>query len=195
MVAVGVLFVILPARPAAGQMVRSPAVDVTREVGPFVPGVIGLELAVAGLGELWSLNGGREWLAGGSAAAWWAFADGRSLIVQFHATAVFQAEPRNAFVHAVVPSVRWGLARRPRMDVFAEFGAGVSWSDTRVPPRGTEFNYVAETGLGVARRIGRQTHAVAGVRLLHLSNNNRAGIGRNPDIEAIGGYAAVSVGF
>lgn len=38
-----------------------------------------------------------------------------------------------------------------------------------------------------ARRVGRQTHAVVGLRLRHLSNNDREGLGRNPDIEAIGG--------
>lgn len=166
-----------------------------REVGPLARGIIGVELAVMGMGELWSLNGGREWLAGGSAAVWWAFADGRSLLVQFQATEVFQAVPRNAFVNAVVPSLRWRLSRRPRLDVFAEIGVGVSWSDTHVPPRGTAFNYIGEAGLAVARRIGRQTHAIAGVRLLHLSNNNRAGVDRNPDIEAVGGYAGLSVGF
>ena len=77
----------------------------------------------------------------------------------------------------------------------AELGLGVTWSDTRVPPRGTRFNYLAETAFGVMRRVGRQTHAVAGLRLRHLSNNDREGPGRNPDIEAIGGYTALAVGF
>jgi hypothetical protein len=38
-------------------------------------------------------------------------------------------------------------------------------------------------------------HAVAGFRWIHLSNNGREGHDRNPDIQALGGYAAVSVGF
>jgi hypothetical protein len=193
--AAGALSTLLLAAPAASQTVPATSAGGNREIGPFAPDTIGVELAVTGMGELWSLNGGREWLAGGSAGVWWAFAEGRSLVVQFHATEVFQAEPRPAFVNAVVPTVRWRLSRRPRMDVFAVVGVGVSWSDTRVPPHGTEFNYVGELGVAVARRIGRQTHAMAGVRLLHLSNNDRAGVGRNPDIEALGGYAALSVGF
>ena len=195
LIAAGLVSTILGAIPAASQTLPPSTASLNREIGPFATGIMGLELGISGLGELWSLNGRREWLAGGSAAAWWTFDEGRSLVVRFHATEVFQAEPRNAFVNAVVPSLRWRLSRRPRMDVFAEFGVGVSWSDTRVPPRGTAFNYIGEAGIGVARRIGRQTHGMAGVRLLHLSNNNREGVSRNPDIEALGGYVALAVGF
>ncbi len=167
----------------------------TRVIGPFAAGTLGVEFGAAGLGELWHLNGSREWLAGGSAGVWWSFREGRALIVQFHATEVFQAAPRHAFVNGFVPTLRWRLARRRELDVFAELGVGVTWSDTRVPPRGTRFNYLAETAFGLARRVGRQTHAIAGLRLLHLSNNNREGPGRNPDLEAIGAYAALAVGF
>jgi hypothetical protein len=170
-------------------------VDPLRSIGPLAGGTMGVEFGAGGLGELWHLNGSREWLAGGSAGVWWSYRDGYALIVQFHATQVFQREPRHAFVNGFVPSLRWRLAQLPRMDVFAELGLGVTWSDTRVPPRGTRFNYLAETAFGVMRRVGRQTHAVVGLRLRHLSNNDREGPGRNPDIEAIGGYAALAVGF
>ena len=156
---------------------------------------MGVELGAAGLTELWSFNDSREWLAGGSAGVWWAFTEGRALIVQFHAVEIVQRTPRHAFLNGIVPTIRWRIARGPRLETFAELGLGVSWSDTRVPPGGTRFNYLAETALGVTRRVGRQTHAILGVRLLHLSNNNREGRARNPDIEAIGGYAALSVGF
>jgi hypothetical protein len=117
------------------------------------------------------------------------------VVVQFYATEVFQREPRHAFVNGLVPSLRWRLVQGTRVDLFGELGLGVTWSDTSVPPRGTRFNYLAETGVGVMRRIGRQTHAVIGARLLHLSNKNRNGRSRNPDIEALGGYAALAVGF
>jgi hypothetical protein len=183
----------MTAASAAGQAVVPAGVE--REIGPFAPATIGVEFAAGGHGELWSLNGGREWLASGSAAVWWAFGEGRSLLVQFHATEVFQRHPRNAFVHAVVPLLRWRVVEGRRFDVFTELGAGFSWSDTHVPPRGTRFNYVAEGGVGFARRVGRQTYAMAGIRLLHLSNGNRDGASRNPDIEALGGYVALAVGF
>jgi hypothetical protein len=47
----------------------------------------------------------------------------------------------------------------------------------------------------MTRRLTRQAHAVASVRWLHLSNASREGRNRNPDIEAVGGYVGVSVGF
>lgn len=194
---VAAVFVIvcLPALSAAGQAPAPAAAGLTRDIGPFASNTIGVEFAATGLGELWSLNGSREWLAGGSLAAWWAFADGHALVVQFQATQVFQPEPRHAFVNGIVPSLRWRLVEGLRLDVFAELGAGVSWSDTRVPPRGTQFNYLAQAGVGFVRRVGRQTHAITGIKLLHLSNGNREGIARNPDIEAIGAYVALAVGF
>ena len=199
--------VLSPTLAGAGQAAASTDVDTPavegptfqvgplRSIGPFVGGTMGVEFGAGGLGELWHLNGSREWLVGGSAGVWWSFRDGRALIVKFHATEVFQREPRAAFVNGFVPSLRWRLAELARMDVFAELGLGITWSDTRVPPRGTRFNYLAEAAVGVTRRVGRQTHAVVGLRLLHLSNNDREGTGRNPDIEAMGGYAALAVGF
>jgi hypothetical protein len=183
---------LLPCRTWADQ---APAPEEARPVGPFAAGRIGIELGAAGLGEVWHLNDGREWFAGGTAGIWWAFREGGAFVVRFHATEVFQREPRHAFVNAVVPSMRWRFRQGERVDAFAELGLGLSWSDTPVPPRGTHFNYLAEAGVGLARRVGRQTHAVVGFRLLHLSNNDREGAGRNPDIEAIGGYAALLVGF
>lgn len=190
--ALALALTVAPALAGAGQ---TPGTAPARAIGPFAAGTIGLELGAGGLGELWHLNGSREWLAGGSAGVWWSFRDGRALIVRFHATEVFQREPRHAFVNGFVPTLRWRLAELPHLDVFAELGLGVTWSDTRVPPRGTRFNYLAETAFGLMRRVGRQTHAVVGLRLLHLSNNDREGPGRNPDIEAIGGYVALAVGF
>lgn len=116
-------------------------------------------------------------------------------MVEFHVTEVLQHTLRNAFVNGITPAICWRVVDGPIVDVFVEVGAGVSWSDTRVPVRGTTFNYLAETGVGIARRIGRQTHAVAGLRGIHVSNGGRAGLGRNPDIEALGGYVGLAVGF
>lgn len=182
------------ARPAADQ--TAPAVNRTGEdARPFVKRTIGVEFAAAGLGELWHLNGSREWLAGATAAIWWAIADGRTLVVRFHATEVFQREPRNAFVNALVPSLRWRIVDGTRVDLFGEAGLGVSWSDTRVPPRGTRFNYLGHVGVGMARRLSSQITAIAAAQLLHLSNANLEGTSRNPDIEALGGYVGIAVGF
>jgi hypothetical protein len=163
--------------------------------GPFARGTVGIELGCGLLGEAWNLNRGREWLADGRLSVWWAFLNRASLVVEVHAIPVFQRPSRDAFVTGITPSVRLQILRMERADLFSEIGAGPSWSDIVVPQGGTRFNYLGHAGLGLSRRVGRQVHAVAGFRWIHLSNNGREGHDRNPDIQALGGYAAVSVGF
>lgn len=173
----------------------APATDTSRSPGPFVRGTVGLEFGLGLLEEAWNLNGSREWLVDGSVSVWWAFVNRATLVVDFHAARVFQQPSRDAFVTGVTPRVRVRIVGREPWDLFAEIGVGPSWSDTAVPPRGTRFNYLGHTGLGVSRRLGRQVHGIAGFRWLHLSNNGHEGHDRNPDIQALGGHAAVAVGF
>jgi len=171
------------------------AADTSRSPGPFVRGSVGIEFGLGLLDEAWNLNGSREGLVEGSVSVWWAFLNRATLVVDVHATRVFQQPSRDAFVTGVTPGVRFQIVRREPWDLFAEIGVGPSWSDTVVPPRGTRFNYLGHTGIGLSRRLGRQVHGIAGFRWLHLSNNGREGHDRNPDIQAVGGYAAVTVGF
>jgi hypothetical protein len=162
---------------------------------PFGRNSVGVEFAATTLVEAWNLNERREWLAGGSAAIWWAFRDSAELVVEVQATRVYQSAPRNGFVQALAPLLRWHLHRAEPWTVFAELGPGISWSDTRVPPRGTRFNYLALGGVGITHRLGTHTQAIAGFRWLHLSNAGREGRASNPDIEAFGPYAGVRLSF
>jgi hypothetical protein len=91
--------------------------------------------------------------------------------------------------------MRFRILQRGPTSLFIDAGAGVAWSDTTVPPRGTRFNFLIITSLGVTRQLTRQTAAVASLRVVHLSNANRAGPDRNPDIEVLGGYFGLCVGF
>ncbi len=163
--------------------------------GPFVRGALGVEFTGGLFREAWNFNGNTEALIDGSAGVWWTFLRGSMLVVEFHATRVFQESSRNAFVHALTPVLRFRIWERPDWHVFTDLGPGISWSDTAVPPRGTRFNYLALAGGGVMRRVGRQTRAIASFRWLHLSNASLEGRSRNPDIEALGGYAGVSIAF
>jgi hypothetical protein len=82
--------------------------------------------------------------------------------------------------------VRSRIIRKGRWSLFWEGEVGISESDTRVPPGGTRFNYLALGSAGVTVRVRRSLHAIAGVRWIHVSNNGLAGRSRNPDIEAVG---------
>jgi len=162
---------------------------------PSEQGALGLEFAGGLFGEAWNLNDQRETLVSGSAGVWWTFVPRTSVLVEFQAMRIFQHADRDAFVNGLTTVVRWHALVRDRWTMFVDVGPGISWSDTTTPPRGTRFNYLALAGTGVLARIGRQSQALFGFRWLHLSNNGREGRGRNPDIEALGGYAGWSVAF
>jgi hypothetical protein len=186
--------------PAFAQPMPAPAVPAPAPAlaprGPFAGGgTFGLELGGNLSSEAWNLNGSHEWLIDGSFSVWWSFKPGHSLVAEFHALPIFQDRLRNAFVNAFTPVYRWRWAERGGTTFFSEFGAGVSWSDTAVPERGTRFNFLTVMSAGAIRRLGPQSNLVAGFRWLHLSNASRFGRNRNPDIEALGGYLAVNFGF
>jgi hypothetical protein len=163
--------------------------------GPFQAGALGVEFAGTIGIEAWNVNGSREWMADGTFSIWWSLHEGLSLVTELHAIPVHQARPRTAFLTAFVPMMRFRLLERRATSLFVDAGAGVAWSDTAVPPRGTRFNFLIVTSVGVARQLTRQTAVVTSLRIVHLSNANRAGPDRNPDIEVIGGYFGLCVGF
>jgi hypothetical protein len=181
--------------PLAAQRSDVPDQPPRLAIDPFDRGVLGVEFNGAVFREAWNFNEATEWLVDGGAAVWWTYLDGAMLVVEFHATRVFQRSSRDGFVNSLNPVLRWRVVGRPSWQLFADVGSGISWSDTVVPPRGTRFNYVALAGAGLMRRLGRQTHAVASFRWVHLSNAGREGRSRNPDIEALGGFAGVVVAF
>jgi hypothetical protein len=166
-----------------------------RDPGPAARGMLGIEFAGTVAPEAWNLNGNHEWMFDGTVGVWWAYREGRTFGVEFHAVAVTQERPRNAFLNALTPVFRCRVWQGRRSTMFLEFGGGFSWSDAPVPPRGTRLNYLTMTSAGFTRRLSAQAHAVASVRWLHLSNASLEGRDRNPDIEAIGGFIGVSIGF
>jgi hypothetical protein len=177
--------------PSRAQAAFLPADD----PGPYARGMLMLEFAGTVAPEAWNLNGNHEWMIDGTAGVWWAYREGRTLGVEFHAMAVTQERPRTAFLNAIVPVFRCRVWQGHRSTMFMEFGAGYSWSDAPVPPRGTHRNYLTVTSVGFTRRLSPQAHAVASFRWLHLSNASLEGRDRNPDIEALGGFVGVSIGF
>jgi hypothetical protein len=189
------LLVAAASHAAAGDDLQRDQNAVTRTDAPFGRNSLGVEFSAAMLVEAWNLNEGREWLAGGNVGIWWAFRDSAALVVEMQATRVYQAEPRNGFKQGITPLLRWHLHRVEPWTLFVELGPGISWSDTRVPPRGTRFNYLALGGIGVTHRLGAHSQAIAGFRLLHISNAGLEGRARNPDIEALGPYVGVRLAF
>lgn len=144
--------------------------------------------------EAWNYNEAHEWLIEGSGSMWWAFKKGLAVGIEFQQARVFQVTP-GAWVQGFSPLFRWRYVERPNWNAYFEVGPGISWSDRPAPPRGTLFNYLFQSETGVMRRLTRRTHAVVAFRFLHLSNNGREGLDRNPDIEAVGLRAGVAIWF
>lgn len=162
---------------------------------PSERGALGVEFTASALGEAWNLNNTHETLVGGSAGVWWTFANRTSLLVEFDAIRVFQESSRHAFVQGMTTMLRWHAVVGEGWTWFVDVGPGISWSDTRTPPRGTAFNYLAAANTGVLARVTEQSRVIVGFRWLHLSNSGREGRDRNPDIEALGAFVGVSVAF
>jgi hypothetical protein len=195
-VRVGLAVVVLlgGASAARAQTMAAP-VTPSRDRAPFTKNVVGVELGGAFLSEAWNFNSTYEWIGDGSFAMWWAFKQGHALVVEFHAFGVHQPRPRAAFVNGIMPIYRVRLFEGQKTSMFVELGVGVSWSDTDVPPRGTKFNYLIVTSAGLTHKLNNQVYAIASARVLHLSNASLMGPNRNPDIEAVGGYFGIFVGF
>ena len=186
---------LVPLLLAGGVSGAAAAEDGRPPAEPFARNSLGVEFGATALVEAWNLNERREWLACGHVSVWWALHDRVALVMELQATRVMQSPARAGFVQGFTPLVRFRLATLRPLGLFAELGPGISWSDTRVPPRGTRFNYLWVVGGGVSRRLARHAEAVAAFRWLHLSNNGREGRDRNPDIEALGPYAGVRLSF
>ena len=66
----------------------------------------------------------------------------------------------------------------------------------RTPKSATrhEIQYLLVTSAGLTHKLNNQVYAIASARLA-LSNASLMGPNRNPDIEAVGGYFGIFVGF
>jgi hypothetical protein len=161
---------------------------------PFARGGWNLELLGQALAEAWNYNANHEDLFGLSTGFTYGVRDGLMFIA---ATPMFNVTQRtsNAALIAITGGIRKRIARIRQAAGFVELAVGVSRAEGYVPPRGTQFNYVFQPGLGMTMPLGDHVHLVAGLRWLHLSNNSLAGRNRNPDIEAIGLNAGILLPF
>jgi hypothetical protein len=168
----------------------------TQNRDPFSRNNFGIEFGGGGYVESWNLNGSREWIVEGTAGGWWTIADEVMMIGQFHGSHVDQTTVPDAFLNGLTILTRVRLWEDDNQwDPFLEIGPGMVLSNTSVPAGGTEFNFLIVAGVGASRRVSPRTHFTTGFRWFHLSNANREGDSRNPDIQALGGFAALTIGF
>jgi hypothetical protein len=153
-----------------------------------------IEFQAHGAIETWNYNVSHENMTGIVAGFTYGLGKGTTLIA--HAPLYYiDQRGTDAVLLGVTCGVRSGFLRHPNWAGFWEVEVGISKSDAFTPPGGTRFNYVAQGGAGVTRRLSSTTYLLAGLKWMHLSNNSLAGRGRNPDIEAVGPHVAVLTRF
>lgn len=172
----------------AQQRGAAPAAD------PFADRGWHLELASHYAPEAWNYNVSREQMFGIAPGLTYGLTDGLAFTI---AGPLYFVDQRgiDAWVLAVNFGLRSRVVRRGRVSAFVEFQVGLSEADTRTPPGGTRFNYLALGGAGATMRIAPAVHLVGTLRWIHVSNGGREGRSRNPDIEAVGPQFGVLIGF
>lgn len=184
--AAGVLLAVLTASPLLAQT--------GNDDDPFARRGWHLELGGQGALETWNYNISHEDLCGLDIGLTYGLGKGITLRAAWPFYYVAQ-RGTSAYLLGTTIGIRARIYRHGRLSVFLEGQVGVSEADTFVPPRGTRFNYLAIGGAGFTTRLGPGLHLLTGLKLTHVSNNGLAGPARNPDIEAVGPYAALLMKF
>ena len=121
--------------------------------------------------------------------------DNVSLSAEF--SGYFFAQPGDHDASAVGGGVtlRHHLFNHGRSSYFVDVAFSAVQASEPVPEDGTSFNFITQTGVGVAHGLSGGTHLLLGVRFTHLSNADREGDARNPALNGISAYAGVMFAF
>ena len=92
-------------------------------------------------------------------------------------------------------TLRHHLFNHGRSSYFVDVAFSAVQASEPVPDDGTSFNFITQTGVGVAHGLSGGTHLLLGVRFTHLSNADREGDARNPSLNGVSAYAGVMFSF
>jgi hypothetical protein len=164
----------------------------TGTASPFDAGTSTLETAGVLWVESWNKNLATDRLLGGHVALAHTWARNWQALLEIELLRSDLALSQDAFLIAGSGFARRRLWRFSRNDVYVEAGVGLAAATAPVPTRGTTFNYLIQGGGGLVSPVAARWSIVVGLRVWHLSNGGTIkGNSRNPDIEAIGGYAGL----
>ena len=144
-----------------------------------------LDLAGVFFLEAWELNRFQEQLLGGTVRVSRHMTPSWTLGVETSLLHVNQEPVGDVFLPALSLMLQRSAFRFGETSVFLEGGGGASYASNEVPDRGTRFNFVFQTGVGLVRPLSSGIDLVGGLRWLHVSNNGLAGRVHNPDIQAL----------
>jgi hypothetical protein len=191
----------VPLRPAHAALLAfvlvlpSAAPSVAQPLDPFAVDVRTYEFSANYLLEAWNKNLSTEQLGVLTFTAGASWAPGWQGVTEFAlGRAMLRGGPDATYV-GLTGGVRRRIAARGPSTFYLDGLVGIAVANRHVPGNGTSFNWIAQGGGGVLWRLGDRVHGVTGIRVFHLSNGGLQGDHRNPDIEAIGGYAGLGWTF
>ena len=100
------------------------------------------------------------------------------------------------------PFARWYPYKSKKVNLFFEYGAGISYTIDRFPltgtgleadtaRTGTRFNFTTKYGIGAEFHFSKNLSLQTSARHFHLSNGNLAGIQRNPSHDSNSFFAGI----
>jgi lipid A 3-O-deacylase PagL len=185
---------VVAATLAGGEPPQPPAPGPAPAADPFASRGWHLELGWHGALETWNYNISHEEMY--ALVPGLAYGVGKGVVLTARAPIYYVAQRgTDGVLLGATFGVRSRVFRRPRWSLFWELDVGISQSDTSIPPRGTNFNYLALGGGGATFRLRDGVHLMSGLRWIHVSNGGLAGRDRNPDIEAVGIQTGVLIAF
>jgi hypothetical protein len=109
----------------------------------------------------------------------------------------FKDKINSTWCFGLRPFARWYPYKSKNVNLFIEYGAGLSYSLSRFPltgtgwkadtaRTGTQFNLTSKYSIGAELIFSKRVSIQTGARHFHLSNGNLAGIQRNPSHDSNG---------
>jgi hypothetical protein len=103
----------------------------------------------------------------------------------------FKDQVNDTWTAGMMPFARWYLYKSKPLNLFFQYGAGISYSFAKFPltgtgweadtaRTGTRFNFLSRYGAGIEVHLKKRFSFETGIRHFHLSNGNIKGIQRNP---------------
>ena len=87
--------------------------------------------------------------------------------------------------------LRWHPIRMGAIRLFLDVGGGILYTFESFPPQGTNLNFTARPGIGIAVHLNSSIQLSAGVNRFHLSNGQGYKHPHNPAFDGLGIFVGV----
>lgn len=133
-------------------------------------------------------------MGGGTVGVGYYFKENLSLSAEFSGAYVGRPQQDTGAGEADLV-LRHHLLHGDRWSVFLDVAGGLFEAGRDVPESGTRFDFIFQSGAGVAWRLKDNAYLLGGARYFHLSNAALEGRERNPSINGFRAYVGLMFTF